>query len=158
MLFDEPTSALDPEMVGEVLAVMRELASDGMTMVVVSHEMGFARGVADRVVMMDAGQVIEAGPPAQVLDSASPRAHPGVPVESAALKVTITRYAPTGAVAAANHLAATAGLQMLRQGGNAADAAIAAAAAMAVTGSHMCGLGGDLLAVVVGDGQQPPPR
>jgi polar amino acid transport system ATP-binding protein len=69
MLFDEATSALDPEMVGEVLAVMRELASDGMTMVVASHEMGFARGVADRVVMMDAGQVIEAGPPAQVLDS-----------------------------------------------------------------------------------------
>ena len=69
MLFDEPTSALDPEMVGEVLAVMRELASDGMTMVVASPEMGFARGVADRVVMMDAGQVIEAGPPAQVLDS-----------------------------------------------------------------------------------------
>jgi gamma-glutamyltranspeptidase/glutathione hydrolase len=70
--------------------------------------------------------------------------------------VTITRYAPTGAVAAANHLAATAGLHMLRQGGNAADAAIAAAAAMAVTGSHMCGLGGDLLAVVAGEGQQPP--
>ena len=69
MLFDEATSALDPEMVGEVLAVMRELASDGMTMVVVSHEMGFARGVADRVVMMDAGRIIEAGPPAQVLDS-----------------------------------------------------------------------------------------
>ncbi len=69
MLFDEATSALDPEMVGEVLAVMRELASDGMTMIVVSHEMGFARGVADRVVMMDAGRIIEAGPPAQVLDS-----------------------------------------------------------------------------------------
>jgi polar amino acid transport system ATP-binding protein len=69
MLFDEPTSALDPEMVGEVLAVMRELASDGMTMVVVSHEMGFARSVADRVIMMDAGRIIEAGPPAQVLDS-----------------------------------------------------------------------------------------
>jgi len=57
--------------------------------------------------------------------------------------VTITRYAPNGAVAAANHLAATAGLQLLRQGGNAADAAVAAAAVMAVTGSHMCGLGGD---------------
>jgi polar amino acid transport system ATP-binding protein len=71
MLFDEPTSALDPEMVGEVLAVMRELAADGMTMVVVSHEMGFARSVADRVIMMDAGRVIEAGPPAQVLDSPS---------------------------------------------------------------------------------------
>ncbi len=68
MLFDEPTSALDPEMVGEVLEVMRELAQDGMTMVVVSHEMGFARGVADRVMMMDQGRIIEDGPPGQVLD------------------------------------------------------------------------------------------
>jgi polar amino acid transport system ATP-binding protein len=68
MLFDEPTSALDPEMVGEVLAVMRELAADGMTMVVVSHEMGFARSVADRVIMMDRGRIIETGPPGQVLD------------------------------------------------------------------------------------------
>ncbi|MBO0772729.1 MAG: amino acid ABC transporter ATP-binding protein [Actinobacteria bacterium] len=68
MLFDEPTSALDPEMVGEVLEVMRELARDGMTMVVVSHEMGFARGVADRVIMMDEGRIIETGPPGQVLD------------------------------------------------------------------------------------------
>ena len=68
MLFDEPTSALDPEMVGEVLEVMRELAQDGMTMVVVSHEMGFARGVADRVIMMDQGRIIETGPPGQVLD------------------------------------------------------------------------------------------
>jgi len=70
--------------------------------------------------------------------------------------VTITRYAPNGVVAAANHLAATAGLHMLRQGGNAADAAVAAAAAMAVTGSHMCGLGGDVFAVVAGGGQQAP--
>ena len=69
MLFDEPTSALDPEMVGEVLDVMRELAADGMTMVVVSHEMGFARGVADRVIMMDQGRIIETGPPGQVLDN-----------------------------------------------------------------------------------------
>jgi polar amino acid transport system ATP-binding protein len=68
MLFDEPTSALDPEMVGEVLEVMRELAADGMTMVVVSHEMGFARSVADRVIMMDQGRIIEGGPPGQVLD------------------------------------------------------------------------------------------
>ena len=68
MLFDEATSALDPEMVGEVLEVMRELAAEGMTMVVVSHEMGFARGVGDRVVMMDAGQIIEAGPPDELLD------------------------------------------------------------------------------------------
>jgi len=65
MLFDEPTSALDPEMIGEVLDVMRELAREGMTMIVVSHEMGFAREVADRVVMMDDGQIIEEGPPEQ---------------------------------------------------------------------------------------------
>ncbi len=63
MLFDEPTSALDPEMIGEVLEVMKELAVEGMTMIVVTHEMGFAREVADRVVMMDDGQVIEEGPP-----------------------------------------------------------------------------------------------
>jgi polar amino acid transport system ATP-binding protein len=63
MLFDEPTSALDPEMIGEVLAVMQELAHEGMTMVVVSHEMGFAREAADRVVMMDEGQIIEEGTP-----------------------------------------------------------------------------------------------
>jgi polar amino acid transport system ATP-binding protein len=68
MLFDEPTSALDPEMVGEVLEVMRELAQDGMTMIVVSHEMGFARSVADRVIMMDQGRIIEAGAPGEVLD------------------------------------------------------------------------------------------
>ena len=66
MLFDEPTSALDPEMIGEVLEVMRELAREGMTMIVVSHEMGFAREVADRVVMMDDGQILEEGPPAQL--------------------------------------------------------------------------------------------
>jgi polar amino acid transport system ATP-binding protein len=63
MLFDEPTSALDPEMVGEVLAVMKTLARDGMTMVVVTHEMGFARDVADRVLFMDAGKVLERGTP-----------------------------------------------------------------------------------------------
>ena len=67
MLFDEPTSALDPELVGEVLGVMRQLADDGMTMVVVTHEMGFAREVADQVVFMDGGVVVEAGPPAQVI-------------------------------------------------------------------------------------------
>jgi polar amino acid transport system ATP-binding protein len=67
MLFDEPTSALDPELVGEVLAVMRDLASDGMTMMIVTHEMGFAREVADRVVFMDAGVVVEEGPPSAVL-------------------------------------------------------------------------------------------
>jgi polar amino acid transport system ATP-binding protein len=64
MLFDEPTSALDPEVTGEVLEVMRELASQGTTMIVVSHEMGFAREVADRVVMMDAGEIIEDTTPA----------------------------------------------------------------------------------------------
>jgi polar amino acid transport system ATP-binding protein len=69
MLFDEPTSALDPELVGEVLQVMQQLARDGMTMVVVTHEMGFARGVADSVVFMDAGVVVECGPPGEVLDN-----------------------------------------------------------------------------------------
>ena len=63
MLFDEPTSALDPEMVGEVLDVMKQLASEGMTMVVVSHEMGFAREVADRVLFMDEGKIVEVGTP-----------------------------------------------------------------------------------------------
>lgn len=66
MLFDEPTSALDPELVGEVLKVMRDLAKSGMTMVVVTHEMGFARDVADRVVVMDGGRVVEDGPPAEI--------------------------------------------------------------------------------------------
>lgn len=69
MLFDEPTSALDPELVGEVLAVMRDLARSGMTMVVVTHELGFAREVANRVIFLDQGQVIERGPPEQVLGS-----------------------------------------------------------------------------------------
>jgi polar amino acid transport system ATP-binding protein len=67
MLFDEPTSALDPELVGDVLDAMRRLARAGMTMIVVTHEMGFAREVADTVVFMDGGVVVEAGPPAQVL-------------------------------------------------------------------------------------------
>jgi polar amino acid transport system ATP-binding protein len=67
MLFDEPTSALDPELVGEVLAVMRDLAQSGMTMIVVTHELGFAREVANRVVFMDQGQVVETGTPDQVL-------------------------------------------------------------------------------------------
>jgi polar amino acid transport system ATP-binding protein len=69
MLFDEPTSALDPELVGDVLAVMRSLAREGMTMVVVTHEMGFAREVADSVVFMDDGVIVESGPPAQVFGS-----------------------------------------------------------------------------------------
>lgn len=69
LLFDEPTSALDPEMVGEVLDVMRALAGTGVTMIVVTHEMGFARQVADRVIFMDGGQVVEIGTPQQVLEN-----------------------------------------------------------------------------------------
>ena len=69
MLFDEVTSALDPELVKEVLDVMRELADEGMTMIVVTHEMGFARDVADHVVFMDEGVIVEEGPPAEILDS-----------------------------------------------------------------------------------------
>lgn len=65
MLFDEPTSALDPEMVKEVLDVMLELASDGMTMLVVTHEMGFARQAANRVIFMDQGEILESAPPEQ---------------------------------------------------------------------------------------------
>jgi ABC-type polar amino acid transport system ATPase subunit len=67
MLFDEPTSALDPELVGEVLTVMKQLAKEGMTMVVVTHEMGFAREVADQLVFMDGGVVVEAGEPRELL-------------------------------------------------------------------------------------------
>jgi polar amino acid transport system ATP-binding protein len=67
MLFDEPTSALDPELVGDVLQVMQQLCRDGMTMIVVTHEIGFAREVADTVVFMDGGVVVEAGPPDAVL-------------------------------------------------------------------------------------------
>lgn len=67
MLFDEPTSALDPEMVGEVLSVMKNLAIEGMTMVVVTHEMGFAKEVADRVIFMDAGIIQEEGTPEEIL-------------------------------------------------------------------------------------------
>jgi polar amino acid transport system ATP-binding protein len=74
MLFDEPTSALDPELVGDVLAVMRSLADEGMTMVVVTHEMSFAREVADRVVFMDGGGIVEEGPPGRLLsDPREPR-------------------------------------------------------------------------------------
>jgi glutamate transport system ATP-binding protein len=75
MLFDEPTSALDPEMIREVLDVMRDLARDGMTMVVVTHEMGFAREVCDRIVFIDAGEIVEQGPPDEFFQAAkSPRA------------------------------------------------------------------------------------
>ena len=69
MLFDEPTSALDPEMVGEVLEVMKELAREGMTMVVVTHEMGFAREMADRVVFMADGKIVEEGTPEKIFSS-----------------------------------------------------------------------------------------
>ncbi|MFF0611680.1 amino acid ABC transporter ATP-binding protein [Nocardia tengchongensis] len=71
VLFDEPTSALDPELVGEVLEVIRDLAQAGSTLVIVTHEIGFAREVADTVVLMDAGRIVEQGPPAQVLDNPS---------------------------------------------------------------------------------------
>jgi glutamate transport system ATP-binding protein len=75
MLFDEPTSALDPEMIREVLDVMRQLAKDGMTMIVVTHEMGFAREVCDRIVFIDAGEIVEEGPPDEFFSAArSPRA------------------------------------------------------------------------------------
>ena len=73
LCFDEPTSALDPELTQEVLGVMRELASERMTMLVVTHEMSFARDVADRVVFMEDGLIVEEGPPEQVFHSANPR-------------------------------------------------------------------------------------
>ncbi|MFD3581403.1 amino acid ABC transporter ATP-binding protein [Streptomyces sp. NPDC058683] len=69
ILFDEPTSALDPELVGEVLAVIKDLASSGTTLVIVTHEIGFAREVADRIVFIDAGRIVEQGPPAEILDN-----------------------------------------------------------------------------------------
>jgi polar amino acid transport system ATP-binding protein len=69
MLFDEPTSALDPELVGEVLEVMKDLSGEGMTMIIVTHEMKFAREIADRVIFIDQGSVVEEGPPAEVLDA-----------------------------------------------------------------------------------------
>jgi polar amino acid transport system ATP-binding protein len=69
MLFDEPTSALDPELVGDVLAVMKDLAKQGMTMLIVTHEMGFARQVADRVIFTDAGLILEDGTPEEVFDN-----------------------------------------------------------------------------------------
>ncbi|MGG2016951.1 amino acid ABC transporter ATP-binding protein [Bacillus sp. S10(2024)] len=75
MLFDEPTSALDPELVGEVLQVMKDLAKEGMTMIIVTHEMGFARDVADRIIFMDDGQIVEDAPPEQFFTAPSnPRA------------------------------------------------------------------------------------
>ena len=73
LLFDEPTSALDPELVGEVLDVIKELARSGTTLVIVTHEIGFAREVADKVVFMEHGQILEKGPPAQIFNAP---AHP----------------------------------------------------------------------------------
>jgi len=67
MLLDEPTSSLDPELVGEVLAVLQELATGGMTMIVVTHELGFAKNVANRIIFMDGGLIVEDGPPEQIL-------------------------------------------------------------------------------------------
>ena len=83
MLFDEPTSALDPEMVGEVLAVMRSLAGDGMTMMCVTHEMGFAREVADRVWFMDAGRILETAEPETFFNSPAAPARAALPVRPA---------------------------------------------------------------------------
>ena len=79
LLFDEPTSALDPSLVGEVLKVMESLAHEGRTMIVVTHEMAFAREAADRVYFMDEGQFVEIGPPEQVISEPPGRAHPDVP-------------------------------------------------------------------------------
>ena len=69
ILFDEPTSALDPELTGEVVAVMNKLASEGMTMLVVSHEIGFARQAADEIIFMEGGKIIEQGPPSQIFEA-----------------------------------------------------------------------------------------
>ena len=85
MLFDEPTSALDPEMVGEVLAVMRSLAAEGMTMMCVTHEMGFAREVADRVWFMDAGHILETAEPEHLLQQPPARPRAALSVGPAAL-------------------------------------------------------------------------
>ncbi len=85
MLFDEPTSALDPEMIKEVLETMVGLAEEGMTMLCVTHEMGFARKVANRVIFMDQGQIVEQNTPAEFFDHPQPRAHEAVPVPDPAL-------------------------------------------------------------------------
>ena len=89
MLFDEPTSALDPEMIKEVLDVMIELASSGMTMVCVTHEMGFARQVADRVVFMDRGEIVESGPPRAHVRGPADRSAEAVPQPNSARPLTI---------------------------------------------------------------------
>ena len=91
MLFDEPTSALDPELVGEVLDVMKGLAADGMTMIVVTHEIGFAREVCDRVVFMDGGVVARAGPARRGVRQPQPRPYPVVPLEGVVMSPTAPR-------------------------------------------------------------------
>jgi ABC-type polar amino acid transport system ATPase subunit len=85
MLFDEPTSALDPEMIKEVLEVMVNLAEEGMTMICVTHEMGFARQVANRVIFMDQGQIIEQNAPEEFFSNPQPRTHETVPQPDPAL-------------------------------------------------------------------------
>ena len=97
MLFDEPTSALDPEMVGEVLDVMTSLARDGMTMVVVTHEMGFARHAANRVVFMADGQLVEEAPPAEFFAQPAQRPGQGLPVEDPDALSALGRGASTAA-------------------------------------------------------------
>ncbi len=96
MLFDEPTSALDPEMVKEVLDTMVGLAEEGMTMLCVTHEMGFARQVANRVVFMDAGQIVEANEPNEFFAHPQARAHQAVPQPDFALALTRGVIAPRG--------------------------------------------------------------
>ena len=92
MLFDEPTSALDPEMVKEVLDTMVDLAKEGMTMLVVTHEMGFAREVANRVVFMDAGQIIESNTPAGILRQSAARADQAVPQPDFAVSTRVSEW------------------------------------------------------------------
>ena len=96
ILFDEPTSALDPELVGEVLEVIKQLAKRGRTLIIVTHEIGFAREVADTVVFMDAGVIVEQGPPSAGPGQPAARAHQGISVQSA-LTTGFSRYlvAPT---------------------------------------------------------------
>ena len=99
MLFDEPTSALDPEMVKEVLDTMVDLAKEGMTMLVVTHEMGFAREVANRIVFMDAGQIIEANTPAELLRQSAARADQAVPQPDLAVSVAVIANAESVSLA-----------------------------------------------------------
>ncbi|MFN8518450.1 MAG: amino acid ABC transporter ATP-binding protein [Chloroflexota bacterium] len=121
MLFDEPTSALDPELVGEVLAVMRSLALEGMTMIVVTHEMAFAEDVADTVVVMDHGAIVEQGPPAEVL------ANPSTPRARAFLARLLDRTAHhevrVPALGALEHPLAPVDLPGLQEGGEATERA-----------------------------------